>query len=108
MFTTLITFWILFDLDTMLDMEFVKYAFNINTWKISKINEISTFRLMNDSTVSATIIILLFVCPKENIFKGKSYQHLIDWDNLQTLFPWDVILVIGGAICLSEGVRVRL
>ena len=41
--------------------------------------------------------------PKENVFKGKPYGHLITWKNIDEGFPWDVILLGGGSLALAEG-----
>ncbi len=73
-------------------------------------------RYWSETTPAILTIFFLFVCPKENIFKGKlflkllfflsqknlyqkqkgrPYKHLIDWNDLQKIFPWDIILILG-------------
>ncbi len=61
---------------------------------------------ISDATSSVIIIILIFICPKRNIFKGESYEHLINWENLQGLFPWDLLLILGGSLIIAEGFQV--
>jgi hypothetical protein len=38
--------------------------------------------------------------PAENIFKGKPYKNLLDWKSLQRVFPWDVLLLLGGSLAM--------
>ena len=40
--------------------------------------------------------------PKENVFKGKPYNHLIAWKYVETDFPWKVIILGGTKISLIE------
>ena len=58
---------------------------------------------ITDTTPAIFIVILLFVWPKENVFRGKPYGHLITWKNIDDGFPWDVILLGGGSLALAEG-----
>jgi hypothetical protein len=39
---------------------------------------------------------------------GNEYEHLIKWKSLQELFPWNVILLIGGGLAIAEGFQVNL
>jgi hypothetical protein len=39
--------------------------------------------------------VLIFIFPKENIFKGKPYEHLMSWKELKDKFPWEVIMLGG-------------
>jgi hypothetical protein len=50
----------------------------------------------------------LFACPKKNVFLGNEYEHLIKWKSLQEIFPWNVILLIGGGLAIAEGFQVNL
>jgi hypothetical protein len=83
---------------------------------------------VTDTTPAILILFGLFICPKKNIFKGfyrffclyfhliwlisinfnqgESYEHLITWKNLQEIFPWSVILLIGGGLAIAEGFSV--
>ena len=47
---------------------------------------------MSDTTPVILVLFALSLWPKENIFAGKPYKHLIDWKNLQEFFPWQLIL----------------
>ena len=51
---------------------------------------------------------VLFACPKKNIFLGYEYQHMIEWRSLQAIFPWNVILLVGGGLALAEGFQVKI
>jgi hypothetical protein len=92
---------------------------------------------VSDTTPAILIIILMFVWPKHNIFKGnittvmprlldnglkqfhsilhsipffrigKDYEHLIGWKDF-IKFPWDVILLGGGSLALAYGFEVGL
>ena len=61
---------------------------------------------VTDTTPAMLIVLLLFIWPKENIFDGKPYGHLITWKNIDKDFPWDVILLGGGSLALAEGFQV--
>ncbi len=63
-------------------------------------------RFVTDTTPAILAVIFLFVCPRENIFKGRSYRNLIDWKDLQTSFPWNIIFLIGGALVMATGFEV--
>ncbi len=52
-------------------------------------------RFVSDTTPAILAVFFLFACPKKNVFKGEAYEHLISWKQLQELFPWNVILLIG-------------
>ena len=71
----------------------------VDGWQI--IFEKKTY--VTDTTPAMFIVILLFIWPKENIFAGKTYGHLITWKNIENDFPWDVILLGGGSLALAEG-----
>jgi hypothetical protein len=47
------------------------------------------------------------IWPKNNIFKGNNYEHLIDWKNVQEFFPWHIILFAGGSLALAKGFQVN-
>ena len=52
-------------------------------------------------------VLLLFACPKKNVFLGNQYEHLINWQSLQKVFPWNVILLVGGGLAIAEGFQVK-
>ena len=60
-------------------------------------------RYITDTTPAILISILIFAWPKENIFKGKPYAHLIGWKELEKNFPWEVILLGGGSLAMADG-----
>jgi hypothetical protein len=45
---------------------------------------------VTDSVPAIIAVFLLFMCPRDNIFRGKKYEHLVDWKALQKIFPWDI------------------
>ena len=59
-------------------------------------------KYVSDTTPAILIVILMFAWPKNNIFKGKEYEHLIGWKDFHN-FPWDVILLSGGSLALAYG-----
>jgi sodium-dependent dicarboxylate transporter 2/3/5 len=63
-------------------------------------------RYVSDSTPAILAVFLLFILPGENIFEGRPYKHLIHWKTLQNLFPWDVLLLLGGSLAMADGFQV--
>ncbi len=55
-------------------------------------------RYVTDTTPAIIAVILIFCCPKKNIFDGHPYQHLIEWKELQNTFPWAILLLLGGLL----------
>jgi hypothetical protein len=51
-------------------------------------------------------VFLLFICPKENVFTGKPYEHSINWRQLQQAFPWSIMLLLGGGLVMADGFKV--
>jgi sodium-dependent dicarboxylate transporter 2/3/5 len=62
---------------------------------------------VTDATSAIIAVVLLFCLPKKNIFKGHSYQHLVDWNLLQKVFPWQIFLLIGGGLVMATGFQVE-
>lgn len=60
-------------------------------------------KFVSDATPAVLAVLVLFACPKKNIFLGHEYEHLIKWKSLQEIFPWNVILLIGGGLAVAEG-----
>ncbi|CAF0964879.1 unnamed protein product, partial [Brachionus calyciflorus] len=60
-------------------------------------------KFVSDTTPALVAVLLLFACPKYNIFKGQHYEHLMNWKQLQNIFPWNVVLLIGGGLAVAEG-----
>ncbi|CAF1089594.1 unnamed protein product, partial [Brachionus calyciflorus] len=58
---------------------------------------------VTDTTPAMLILIVLTMWPKENIFKGKQYNQLIDWKFINQSFPWNILLFAGGSFALSKG-----
>ena len=52
------------------------------------------------------MVVLLVAWPKNNIFSGKKYEHLVDWRTINDSFPWYIILLGGGGLALAEGFEV--
>lgn len=61
---------------------------------------------VTDTTPAILILILISMWPKENIFKGKEYNQLIEWKTIQQVFPWNIILFAGGSFALAKGLEV--
>ena len=67
---------------------------------------------ISDATPGVLIGFLFFLWPTENPFKKNSdgqyatYKPILNWKVMATKFPWDVILLLGGALALAEGVQV--
>ena len=62
-----------------------------------------TRRFVSDTTPVILILFIMSLWPKNNVFKGKQYEHLIDWKNVQEFFPWHIILFAGGSLALAKG-----
>uniref|UniRef100_A0A915HYT9 Uncharacterized protein n=1 Tax=Romanomermis culicivorax TaxID=13658 RepID=A0A915HYT9_ROMCU len=75
-------------------------------------------RYVSDSTAAILISILLFVIPAERPgASGNSHEFeevtknkndsgaILSWKHLQTKFPWDMLLLIGGSFGMAEGVK---
>ncbi|CAF1119454.1 unnamed protein product, partial [Brachionus calyciflorus] len=60
-------------------------------------------KYVSDATPAVIAVFFLFACPKYNIYKGRNYEHLMNWKQLQNIFPWNVILLIGGGLAIAEG-----
>ncbi|RNA30676.1 solute carrier family 13 member 1 [Brachionus plicatilis] len=65
-------------------------------------------KYVSDATPAVLAVFFLFACPKNNIFQGEDYVHLMNWKQLQTIFPWNVILLIGGGLAIAEGFQKNL
>jgi hypothetical protein len=63
---------------------------------------------VTDATSAIIAVILLFCCPKDNIFKGREYKHLVDWNMLQKVFPWSIFFLIGGGLVMAAGFEVLM
>lgn len=61
---------------------------------------------VSDTTPAILIVILTFMWPKKNIFKGHAYEHLLKWSDMRD-FPWEVILLGGGSLAIADGFEVR-
>ncbi|RNA06658.1 solute carrier family 13 member 2, partial [Brachionus plicatilis] len=59
-------------------------------------------KYVSDTTPAILIVILSFVWPKNNIFQGHKYEHLLKWSDMIN-FPWDVILLGGGSLAIAKG-----
>jgi len=61
-----------------------------------------------DTTPAILILFLIVAWPKENIFIGRPYSHLITWQTINDNFPWNIILLSGGGIALAAGFNVKI
>jgi len=59
-----------------------------------------TKSFITDTTPVIFCVILVFMCPKENVFRGKPYSNLMKWKVIETEFPWGVILLGGWFIVI--------
>ena len=60
-----------------------------------------------DVTPVIAMVVFLTAWPKENVFKGRPYQHLITWKEINDKFAWNVILLSGGGLALAAGFDVN-
>ena len=58
---------------------------------------------VTDTTVAMTVFFILIAWPKTNIFKGNEYVPLISWSDIEKLFPWNVLLLLGGSLAMAKG-----
>lgn len=65
-----------------------------------------TKSFVTDTTPAIFILFLITIWPKKNPFKGHEYEHLVNWKNIQQLFPWNIILFAGGSFALAKGFEV--
>ena len=63
-------------------------------------------RFISDTTPAIFAVVLLFICPGANIFKGHPYRNLIEWRVLQKLFPWNIIFLSAGSLAIADGFQV--
>jgi len=60
-------------------------------------------KFISDTTPAIFAVVLLFICPGANIFKGHPYRNLIEWRVLQKLFPWNIIFLSAGSLAIADG-----
>lgn len=65
-------------------------------------------RYISDTTPTILSVFFLFVLPEDNIFKGKPYRPIVEWDQIEKIFPWQTILLIGPVIAIAEALEVVL
>lgn len=64
---------------------------------------------VTDATPAMLICFLLFVWPSSVCgSKGTKNKHntILSWGSMKRRFPWDVFLLLGGAIALADGTQV--
>lgn len=44
--------------------------------------------------------------PDDNIFKGRPFKPIVEWNDIQKIFPWQTILLIGPVITIAEAMEV--
>lgn len=64
------------------------------------------FRFISDTTPTILSVFFLFVIPDENIFNGKPYRPIVEWNQIEKMFPWQTILLIGPVIAMAEALEV--
>lgn len=63
---------------------------------------------ITDTTTAIFVFFCMAIWPKYNIFKGHKYVAMMDWNQIESKFPWSVILLLGGSLAMAEGCDVRL
>jgi len=62
------------------------------------------------ATPAILTVLLLFVIPATNpvsmLTRGKHPNFLLDWNSVQTNIPWGIVLLLGGGLALSHGIKV--
>jgi len=62
----------------------------------------------SDTTPAILVAILLVAWPKENIFSGRPYSHLITWKKINDQLAWNIIILSGGGLALATGFEVNI
>jgi solute carrier family 13 (sodium-dependent dicarboxylate transporter), member 2/3/5 len=71
---------------------------------------------ISDATPAILIAFVLFLWPKkapgfkdiDSDGKPPPYEPILTWQVVSRKFPWDVVLLLGGALALAEGVQVNI
>ena len=64
---------------------------------------------VTDTTVAMVVLFILIVWPNKNIFKGGvEYKPLIAWSDIEKMFPWSVIILLGGSLAMAKGCEVNI
>lgn len=68
---------------------------------------------ISDATPAVLMAFLLFIWPSTNPFSQQNgteektpYRPILTWKETTKKFPWDVVLLLGGALALADGVQV--
>jgi hypothetical protein len=75
--------------------KFVRNSALVFKNSFKKRSKLLLYRYISDTTPAIVVLVLIFIFPKENIFKGKPYEHLMSWKELKDKFPWEVIMLGG-------------
>ncbi|CAF0964918.1 unnamed protein product [Brachionus calyciflorus] len=81
------------------------FVFLIFLWILTDVILTKLNKNITDTTPAILTAIILFMLPRENIFAGKPYVSLIDWKQLQQIFPWHTILLIGPVITIADALE---
>ena len=71
---------------------------------------------VSDATPAILIGFMLFLWPSklpnfgdaESFGKRLKYEAILNWKIVSKKFPWDVVLLLGGALALADGVEVTI
>lgn len=63
---------------------------------------------ITDTTTAIFVLFCLVAWPRKNIFKGERYTPLIVWSDVEKMFPWNAILLLGGSLAMAAGCEVKL
>ena len=65
-----------------------------------------TLRYTSDLTPAILTSFIITSWPKENIFKKRKYEPLLNWKYVHVNFPWNTLFLLGGSIALANGCEV--
>ena len=58
---------------------------------------------ITDTTTAILVLFCIMVWPKKNIFKGENYFPLMSWVDVEKMFPWSVVILLGGSLAMAAG-----
>lgn len=58
---------------------------------------------ISDTTTAIFVLFCTMVWPRKNIFRGEKYVPLMVWNDVEKMFPWSVIILLGGSLAMANG-----